>query len=77
MLPGTEARGPDHRRQAISEDYNRYIVVVPMRDYGSERKASNGVAGRKPVAAVEEVDASVSFQGPLAAGCSFEHFGHN
>jgi hypothetical protein len=77
MLPGTEARGPDHRGQPISEDYHGFVVVVPMCDYGSERKAPDGVAGRKGVAAVEEVDASVSFQGPLAAGCSFENFGHN
>jgi hypothetical protein len=77
MLPGTEARGTDHSGEAISQDYRRFVVVVPMRDYGSEREALDGVAGRKPIAAVEEVGASASFHGPLAASGGFENFGHN
>ena len=52
MLPGAEARCANHSGETISEDYNRFIIVVLMRDYRSQRKASDGVAGRKSVTAV-------------------------
>src|SRR5450432_4713008 len=77
MLPGAEARRPNQSGETISDDDNRFIAGVLVRDHGSERKTSDGVAGGKRVAAVEKVYASVAFQGPLAAGSGFENFRDN
>src|SRR6266849_11039328 len=77
MLPGAEARRPNHRGEPVGKDNNRLIVVILMCDHRSESKASDGVAGRKCVAAVKEMAASVSFEGALPAGGDFENFRHN
>ena len=48
-----------------------------MRDHRCKGKALDGVTGRERIASVEEVPASIPYQGPLPAGCVFEDFRHN
>src|SRR5208283_5042279 len=77
VLLAAEARCAHQGSESISGDYNRLLVAVPMRDYRREGKAFEGVAGRKRIASVEEVPASIPFQRPLPAGCEFEDFANN
>ena len=77
VLLAAEARCAHQGGESISGDYNRLLVALPMRDNRGQGKALDGVAGRERIASVEEVPASIPYQGPLPAGCEFEDFGHN
>jgi phage gp37-like protein len=68
MLPGSEAGRPNRSRQTVCEDYNHFLVVVLMRDHGSEREALDGVTGREAITSMEEVPTSVTLEGPLPSG---------
>lgn len=61
MPPGREAGRRNRSRQTVCEDNYRSFVVVTARYHGSEREALDGVAGREPVASVEEVSCAVTF----------------
>jgi hypothetical protein len=77
MLPGAEAGRADQGRKSVAEKHYRFVVMVLMGDYRSERKALNGMAGWERIAAVKKVSTAIAFQGALPAGGDFENFGDN